>query len=126
MPNNIDTMNFTIYHYPKCKKSRAGLEYIRRTGIEPVVVNYMEEGISEDTIRELLSKLKLNALDMVRQHEDYYRDVLKNKNYSQDEWIKILVEHPKLLRRPVVVSGKDAVIADPPQALNILLTAYTK
>jgi arsenate reductase (glutaredoxin) len=119
-------MNITIYHYPKCKKSRAGLEYIRSTGIEPVVINYIEEGISEATLGELLRKLKLTAFEMVRQQEDYFKDFLKHREIEQGEWIKILSEHPKLLRRPVVVSGPDAVVADPPQAINKLLTAYTK
>lgn len=119
-------MEITVYHYSKCKKSRAGLEYVRSMGIEPVVVNYIEEGISEDKLRSLLGKLKLTAFEMVRQQEDYYKDVLKYQNITQDGWISILAEHPRLMRRPVVVAGNNAVVGDPPQTINILLTAYTK
>lgn len=119
-------MECIIYHYPKCKKSRAGLEFVRNLGIEPLIVNYIEEGISEDTIRNLLRKLNLQASELVRQQEDYYKDFLKHQEINQEGWIKILSEHPRLIRRPIVVSGNNAIVGDPPQSINLLLTAYTK
>jgi len=119
-------MNLTFYHYPKCKKSRAALEYIKQLGIEPVLVNYVEEGISSDKLRELFGLLNLQPSGMVRQQEEYYKENYKDQEISELEWINILSEYPKLLRRPIVVEGNKAVVADPPQLVNQLLTAYTK
>lgn len=116
-------MNLTFYHYPKCKKSRAALDYLRKLGIDPIVVNYVEEGISSDKLRELFGLLHLQPSEMVRQQEEYYKENYKNQEISEEEWIKILSEYPKLLRRPIVVMENKAVVADPPQLVNQLLTA---
>lgn len=115
--------NLTIYHYSKCKKSRAGLEYLKILCSEPVIINYIEDGLTEMQFKELLSKLGLPANEVVRKQEDYYRDHLKHLDLSESEWVKILIENPKLIRRPIVVSGDKAVIADPPQNINLLLTS---
>lgn len=119
-------MSLTYYHYPKCKKSRAALEYLRKLGIDPVVVNYIEEGISMEKLSELFELLHLQPSEMVRRQEEYYKENYKDQKISEKEWIKILSEYPKLLRRPIVVKGNKAVVADPPQLVNQLLTAYTK
>lgn len=119
-------MNLTFYHYPKCKKSRAALDYLRELGIDPIVVNYMEEGISMGKLSELFELLNLQPSEMVRRQEEYYKENYKDQEISEMEWIKILSENPKLLRRPIVVKGNKAVVADPPQLVNQLLTAYTK
>lgn len=119
-------MNLTFYHYPKCKKSRAALDYLHKMGIGPNVVNYVEEGVSPDKLRELFELLHLQPSEMVRRQEEYYKENYKNQEISEEEWIKILSEYPKLLRRPIVVKENKAVVADPPQIVNQLLTAYTK
>jgi len=116
-------MQIKIYHYNKCKKSRAGLEFLNKKGAEPLVVNYVEEGIPVEKLKELLKKLKLPAADMVRKQEDYYKDTLKYQDINEEGWIKILSEYPKLLRRPIVEIGDKAVVADPPEAVNKILTA---
>lgn len=115
-----------IYHYSKCKKSRAGLDYVRNLCPDPEVVNYIEEGLTVQKIKDLLSKLRMPAEELVRKQEDYYRDFLKHQELSEDDLIRILAENPKLIRRPIVVSGEKAVIADPPENINILLTSSVK
>lgn len=114
-------MNLTFYHYPKCKKSRAALEYVRKLGIEPLVVNYIEDGISMEKLGELFRLLQLSPSEMVRRHEEFYRENYKNKEISEEEWIRILSEYPKLLRRPIVVRDNHAVVADPPQIVNQII-----
>ena len=117
-------MEFYIYHYSKCKKSRAGLEYLRENKIDPVIISYIEEGVSPENLKELFSMLKTKPSEMVRKQEDYYKDELKYKDISEEEWLKILSDYPKLIRRPIIIYGKDSVIGDPPQNINQLLTAY--
>lgn len=91
-----------------------------------MVVNYVEEGLTEQELTQILAKLRVTAFEMVRQQEEYYRETLKNQEISEEQWVKILVENPRLLKRPVVVTDDGAVIADPPQNVNKLLTAYIK
>lgn len=115
-----------VYHYSKCKKSRAGLEYLRNLGVDPLVVNYIEDGLDHEQLKELLCKLNLPAFEMVRQQEEYYKETLKHQDISEDQWIDILIENPRLLRRPIVIFNDGAVVADPPQNADKLLTAYIK
>ncbi len=117
-------MNLTFYHYNKCKKSRAALDFVRQQGIEPVIINYIEEGISEQTVRHLLNLLQVSPFEMIRQNEEFFKENYKLKNLSDEEWIATMAKYPKLLKRPIVVYGKKAVLADPPQNANQVLTVY--
>ncbi len=110
-----------IYHNPRCKKSRAGLAYLHEKGIEPEVINYIRDGISTETLNDLLMKLNLEPQEMVRTQEQLYKSQLKGKQFNRDEWLKILAENPKLIRRPVVVEGYKAVVGDPPENIDALL-----
>lgn len=114
-------MDLTFYHYPKCKKSRAALDYLRNLGIEPIVVNYIEEGITIEKLRELFDLLQLSPFEMVRKQEEFYKESFKNREISDEEWIRILSEYPKLLRRPIVVKDNHAVVADPPQLVKQII-----
>lgn len=119
-------MSTLIYHYRKCKKSRAGLDYLISLKINPDIIHYIEDGITPSQIKELSEKLEMNPSDMVRRQEEYYKENLKDKSISEEEWLKILSEYPKLLRRPIVVMGNKAVIADPPQLSEQILTENIK
>jgi len=111
----------TIYHNPKCKKSREGLKYLQTKGIALEVVNYINNGISEQELKDIIKKLNLGPSDIVRKQEDLYRKELKGKNFTDIEWIRILVENPKLIQRPIVVARYKAVIAQPPDKVEELL-----
>ncbi len=110
-----------IYHNPRCKKSREGLQFIRDKGIEAQVIDYIKNPISENELQELVMKLGKNPIEIVRTQEEYYRKNLKGRNFTDEEWIKILVENPKLIQRPIVVEKHKAVIAQPPENINQLL-----
>lgn len=111
----------TIYHNPKCKKSREGLKYLQTKGIALEVVNYINNGISEQELKDIIKKLNINPSDIVRKQEDLYRKELKGKNFTDIEWMKILVENPRLIQRPIVVAKYKAVIAQPPDKVEELL-----
>jgi arsenate reductase (glutaredoxin) len=110
-----------IYHNPKCKKSREGLKYLQNKGIDLEIVNYIKEGITEQELSDIIMKLNLRPVNIVRTQEEQYRKELKGKKFTDIEWIKILVENPKLIERPIVIAKHKAVIAQPPDKADELL-----
>lgn len=111
-----------IYHNPRCKKSRAGLEHLQEKGVEPEVVKYMKDTpLTEEKLKELLMKLNEKPQNIIRTQEKIYKDNFKGKNFTEDEWVKILVENPRLIQRPIVESKYKAVIGNPPQNIDDLL-----
>lgn len=110
-----------IFHNPRCSKSRAGIEYLNDKGVEFEVVEYLKSGISKEDIDEILLKTNLKPKDLIRTHEEYYKQELKDKNFTDDEWIKIIIENPKLLKRPIVLDRLKGVIAIPAETIDCLL-----
>lgn len=110
-----------IYHNPRCAKSRAGLKYLEEKGFDLEIKKYMKEGISEAELKEIIQKTGKKPFELVRTQEEEYKTNYKEKELSDDEWIKILSENPKLLQRPVVVNGDKAVLANPPEAVEKIL-----
>lgn len=110
-----------IYHNPRCSKSRAGMKFIEDNKIDTKVVEYLKEPLTADEIKLLVSKTGLSVTDLVRTHEEYYKQNLKGKEYSDEEWYVIIAEHPNLLHRPIVVNGDKAVWAQPPEKMNEIL-----
>ncbi len=110
-----------IYHNPRCKKSRSGLAYLTDHGIQPDIRLYLDDNLSVDELKELLKLLKTPASELVRTQEEYYKKELKGKNLSEDEWISVLVENPKLIKRPIVSDGKKAVLGDPAENIRAML-----
>ena len=109
----------TIYHNPKCSKSREALEIIKSKNIEPTIILYLVNKLSKAEVKNLLSKLGLSVRDILRTEEDEYKkNNLKKENLSDDELIEFLIKFPKLLQRPIVIKDNKAVIGRPPE--NIL------
>ena len=111
---------YKIYHNPRCKKSRAGLKYLESNSLTFEIVKYLEEGITFDELKELLNLLGKKPMEMIRKQEDVYKKNYKGKEFSDDEWIKIMVENPKLINRPIVVRNQKAVWGDPPENIKEL------
>ena len=110
-----------IYHNPRCRKSREGLEYLSGKSKKNDVVDTLKNGITESEIREIIIKMGEPASNLVRTQEDYYKKELKGRNISDDEWISILASNPRLIQRPIVVTEHKAVLAQPPEKMDILL-----
>ena len=109
-----------IYHNPRCKKSRAGLQFIKDKTNDIEIVEYLKNPISEGELKEILMKLNKKPLDMIRNQEAIYKSDFKGKNFTDDEWVKIMIENPKLIKRPIVVKNNKAVWGDPAEELKIL------
>ncbi|MDF2445520.1 MAG: putative arsenate reductase [Moraxellaceae bacterium] len=112
----------TIYHNPRCSKSREALELLEAHGASPAVVRYLETPPDAATLRQLLKLLGLPARALLRTKEDDYRALgLDNPALSEADLIDAMAKHPRLIERPVVVSGKRAVIGRPPEKVLELL-----
>jgi arsenate reductase len=110
-----------IYHNPRCSKSRAGLKYLEDHSVEFKVVRYLDENISFEEVRNLIDKLQLTPIELVRTKEKEWIDNYKGKNLSDDEIISAMVSFPKLIERPIVVNGNKAVIARPAEIIEKIL-----
>jgi len=114
-------MSLKIYHNPRCKHSRAGLEFLKSKTSDIEIREYLDEPITLKELKEILLKINLKPSQIVRTQEEYYKTYLKGKSFNDDEWIKIIMEHPKLIQRPIVVGKYKAVIGNPPEEISILI-----
>jgi len=115
-------MDVTIYHNPRCSKSRQTLQLLQEQGIEPTIRLYLEDSPSAKEIKDVLSKLNISPRELLRKGEDAYKEnQLSNKDLSDAALIKAMVEFPKLIERPIVINGDHAKLGRPPeQVLEIL------
>ncbi len=113
--------DYTIYHNPRCSKSRATLALLEEKGIEPEVVLYLETPPSEKQIRELLGKLAIGADQLVRRGEDEYKAAGLSRTSSERELVAAMAEYPRLIERPIVVHEDRAVLGRPPENVLALL-----
>lgn len=109
-----------IYHNNRCKKSRAGLQFLTDRELEPEIIEYLKTPLTEKELKKLLMKLNKTAFEMIRTQEAIYKSNFKGKNFTNDEWVKIIIENPKLLKRPIVETNKAAVWGDPAEEIKKL------
>jgi arsenate reductase (glutaredoxin) len=100
----------TIYHNPRCSKSRKALETLTEKGCELEVVEYLKTPLTKKILKNLLMKLNMKPIDIIRTNEDIFKKKFKDKKFNDDEWIQILIENPILLQRPIVASEYKADI----------------
>ncbi|MBF0381140.1 MAG: arsenate reductase (glutaredoxin) [Magnetococcales bacterium] len=115
-------MSVTIYHNPRCSKSRQGLKLLQENGVEPNVVEYLKTPPDAKTLADILDKLGMEPRDLMRKKEaEYKANGLQDESLSKKELIEAMVKFPKLIERPVVVSGGKVAIGRPPEnILNII------
>ena len=112
----------TLYHNPRCSKSREALNLLREQGQEPEVILYLETPPNAKTLKALLGKLGIGARDLLRKGEDAYKELnLADEKLSEAALIKAMVENPKLIERPIAINGDKAVIGRPPENVKNIL-----
>ena len=110
-----------IYHNPRCSKSRETLQLIKDAGVEVEIVDYLKKIPTAEDLTTILMKLNLKPTDILRKGEAVYKEKFKNSNFNDDEWIKVMIEYPKLIERPIVIKGNKAILGRPPQNVLELL-----
>ena len=112
----------TIYHNPRCSKSRQTLALLQENGVEPEQVLYLDNPPSADELVALLKKLGISARELLRKGEEAYKsEGLADKSLSEDDLVAAMCTHPKLIERPIVVKGNRAVLGRPPENVLELL-----
>lgn len=109
-------MKVIIYHNPRCSKSRQTLQLLREHGVEPEIVEYLQDPPDRKTLASILDMLGIEPRDLMRRNETPWKELgLADSKFGRDELIAAMIEHPILIERPIVVAGKRAVIGRPPE-----------
>lgn len=117
-------MSCTIYHNPRCGKSRGALELLRQNGIEPEIVEYLKTVPSCEDIENLLSMLGLEPRELMRKGESVYKELnLNDPSLDRAALVQAMVDNPILLERPIVIADGRAVIGRPPERVLELVDA---
>ncbi|MGV9011631.1 MAG: arsenate reductase (glutaredoxin) [Flavobacteriales bacterium] len=114
--------DWTIYHNPRCSKSREALTLLKESGITPKVVEYLKDAPTRKELELLVMQLGIPASELVRKNEPLFKEKYKGLQLNEHEWIRVMHENPQLMERPVVVKGHKAVIGRPMENVKDLLT----
>ncbi len=111
-------MQVKIYHNPRCSKSRQTLQLLQEQGIEPEVIEYLKSPPDKNTLKQILELLNMTPRDLMRQKEQEYKaNNLDDPSLSDDELIEAMLQFPKLIERPIVISDKGIAIGRPPESV---------
>jgi arsenate reductase len=113
----------TVYHNPRCQKSREALAHLDAKGLEYSIRLYMndEDSMSAAEFENVLDALEMDAIELVRTKEALWKEEFKDLELDEDEIILAMIEHPRLMERPIVMNGNKAVVARPADAMDTIL-----
>ncbi len=112
----------TVYQKPTCSKCRATLKLLNERGADFEAINYYEVPLTAGQLRELLKKLGISARELLRRDEPIAQELgIGKKDFPEEELIELMVKHPDLIQRPIVVRGEKAVLGRPVEKVNALL-----
>lgn len=119
--NGVIMSEYTIWHNPRCTKSRQTKELLESNGIEADVVKYLDETPSVEAVKDVLKKLGITARELMRTKEDIYKELGLKEIDDEEKLIEAMVENPKLIERPIVIKGDKAVLGRPPENVLTLI-----
>tara|TARA_R110001606_G_scaffold361754_5_gene515010 strand:+ start:1952 stop:2302 length:351 start_codon:yes stop_codon:yes gene_type:complete len=112
----------TIYHNPRCSKSRQTLALLEQQGVKPEVIEYLKTPPSVASLSEIIGQLGMSARQLLRRGETEYKALnLADESLSEQQLIQAMCEHPKLMERPIVIHNGKARIGRPPEAVLEIL-----
>jgi arsenate reductase (glutaredoxin) len=112
---------FRIYHNPRCRISRQVLSTLRNTKAPVEIIDYLKEPPTENTLKDLLDMLDMQAEDLLRKQERIFKENYKNEVFNHIEWIRVMCANPKLIDRPIVVKNNKALLCRPADRIQELL-----
>lgn len=110
----------TIYHNPRCAKSRETLKIIEESGEMVQVVEYLKMVPSKEDLQDIVEKLGISAEQLVRKGEKEYKENFKGKELTNEQWLEVMEKYPKLIERPIVIKDDKAIIGRPPENVRQL------
>ena len=102
-----------IYYNPRCKICSQSLSLLKEKGFDPLIVDYLKKPLSSSELKKLLVKLNMKPREIIRENEIIFKEKFKGKNFTDEEWIKIILEYPILMQRPIIEKEYKAVIGRP-------------
>ena len=115
-------MQTIIYHNPKCSKSRHTLQLLVDNNVEPEIVEYLKTPPNHQQLDSILRGLDMQPEDLMRKSEDEYKQLdIAKQSMSRDQLIDIMIKHPKLIERPIVIAGDKIAIGRPPESVLEIL-----
>lgn len=124
--SSASVKEFQIYHNPRCSKSRDSLALLEANGVTPEIIRYLDNPPTQDELKTLLRKLGVGIRDILRRNEPAYAALgLDDATMSEEAVLDLVVSHPVLIERPIVVKGDHAVLGRPPQTILQLLKAHS-
>jgi arsenate reductase len=113
--------DFTIYHNPRCSKSRETLALLQDKGIQPSIIEYLKTPPTASQLKAIVRQLGIKPEQLVRKGEEIYKTRYANKTLTDAQWIDAMVENPSLIERPIVIRGQRAALGRPPEKVLELL-----
>ena len=107
-----------IYHNPRCSKSRQTLEILIKKNADFEIVEYLKDKLSITDLEEIIAKLEINTIELVRKNESVWKEKFKGRNLNNKEIMQAMIDNPKIIERPIVVNGNKAILGRPPE--NVL------
>ncbi len=111
----------TIYHNPRCRKSREGLEVLKESGKDFEIREYLKDPLTEEELTKLLEKLGMAPIELVRRDEKVWKEEFKGKDISDRELVRVMIQNPKLIQRPIVETEHSAVVGRPVEHISRLI-----
>ena len=112
----------TVYHNPRCSKSREGLALVQSSGKDFYVREYLKAPLSQSELTNLIEKLGMAPMELVRVNEDIWKKEFKGKQLNSEDVMSALVKHPKLIERPIVEDEDKAVVGRPSSNIDVMLS----
>lgn len=110
-----------LYHNTRCGKSRETLQLLKDNGHSPEIREYLKDELTQKELKEVIAILGIKAEELVRKSESIYKSQYKGKKMTELQWVKAMIDHPKLIQRPILVNGKKAAIGRPPENVLTIL-----
>jgi arsenate reductase len=113
--------DYTIYHNPRCSKSRETLALLEQSGATPQIIEYLKTPPTAAELKAIVAKLGIEPEQLVRKGEEIYKTHFAGKSLTAAQWIDAMAKHPVLIERPIVIKGTQAVLGRPPENVKKLL-----
>lgn len=110
-----------IYHNPRCRKSREGVQILEESGKKFEIVQYLNEVPSFNELKEIIDMLDITPIQLIRKNEAVWKENYKGKELSDDEIIQAMIENPKLIERPIVINNNRAVVGRPSENIRLII-----
>ena len=110
-----------IYHNPRCRKSREGLQILQESGKDFEIIEYLKESLSFNEVKAIIDLLDIPPIKLLRKNEAVWKEHFKGKTLNNKDIISSMVKFPKLMERPIVVNKEKAVIGRPPESIKQVL-----